>query len=256
MLSLNGNEKVTCDHCGTQTTKSNLPRDKKSCSAGKLFCPNFPTKSKNDRNYHFAKKHSAPKHKVTLKCKLCYTEFPGFHALRQHKDTQHGFPIKTANVDPDDIINKIFDANLEEELRLWHFFHVDSELERPRRKVFNYAMKNINAELVEETLDLFFNNLKCAAKVNEAFGSFVGKVEDCGIRYFYAHENNTLLDRSKFVCTKDDLAKLKDILNKTDVIEYFSRETMNTMWRFCKLTNLTVFAVSLKDVPMGCRYAV
>ena len=31
---------------------------------------------------------------------------------------------------------------------------------------------------------------------------------------------------------------------------------MNTKWRFYKLINLTVFAVLLKDVPMGCKNAV
>ena len=31
---------------------------------------------------------------------------------------------------------------------------------------------------------------------------------------------------------------------------------MNTKWRFYKLTDLTVFAASLKDVPMGCKNAV
>ena len=31
---------------------------------------------------------------------------------------------------------------------------------------------------------------------------------------------------------------------------------MNSKWRFFKLTNLTVFAASLKDVPMGCKNAV
>ena len=35
-----------------------------------------------------------------------------------------------------------------------------------------------------------------------------------------------------------------------------SRERMNTKWKFCKLTNLTVFAALLKDVPMGWRNAV
>ena len=31
---------------------------------------------------------------------------------------------------------------------------------------------------------------------------------------------------------------------------------MNTKWRFYKLTNLTVFAALLKDVPVGCKDAV
>ena len=58
------------------------------------------------------------------------------------------------------------------------------------------------------------------------------------------------------MCTRDDLAKLKDFLNKTDVIESCSRERMNTKWRLYKLTNLTVLAALLKGVPMGCKNAV
>ena len=58
------------------------------------------------------------------------------------------------------------------------------------------------------------------------------------------------------MCTLDDLAKLKDFLYKTDVMESCSRERLNTRWRFYKLTNLTVFAVLFKDVPVGCKNAV
>ena len=37
MPSLNRYEKVTCENCGTQTTKLNLARHNKSCSAGTLY---------------------------------------------------------------------------------------------------------------------------------------------------------------------------------------------------------------------------
>ena len=109
---------------------------------------------------------------------------------------------------------------------------------------------------MNEKLDHFFNILKCAAKVNLAFGFILKNIEDEGFRYFNAHKNNTLLDRSRLVCTQDDMVKLKSFLTKTDVIEFYSRERMNTKWRFYKLTNLTVFAALLKDVPMGCKNAV
>ena len=108
----------------------------------------------------------------------------------------------------------------------------------------------------EREIDHFFINLKCTGNVNLAFGFFLNNMEDGGFRYFYVHENNTLLDRSKLVCTHDALAKLKGFFNKTDVIESCSRERMNTKWRFYNLTNLTVFAASLKHVPMGCKNAV
>ena len=88
--------------------------------------PIFSTTSQDKLKYHIAKRHSVPKPPVAFKCKLCYQEFPGYYALRQHKNTQHGFPIKTANVDPDDIINQMDNTNLEEELRSCQHFLVNS----------------------------------------------------------------------------------------------------------------------------------
>ena len=148
------------------------------------------------------------------------------------------------------------DHSLGEELPFFQHFLVDSELEKARHKVFNYAVETANETIVNEKLDHFFNNLKSAAKVNLALGFILKNMEDGGFRYVYAHGSNTLLHQSNSVCTHDHLAKLKDFLNKTDVIESCSRERMNTKWRFYKLTNLTVFAALLKDVPMGCRDAV
>ena len=104
---------------------------------------------------------------------------------------------------------------------------MDSELERARHKVINYAVEALNETMVNEKLDHFFNNLKCAAKMNLALGFILKIKQHGGFRCFYAHENNTLLDRSK-LGTHDDLAKLKDYLNKTGVIESCSRERMNT----------------------------
>ena len=154
------------------------------------------------------------------------------------------------------IVGDVEDHLLREELRSCQHFLADSELERSRHKLFKYAVETLNETIVNEKLDHFFNNLKCAAKVNLAFRFVLENIEDGGFSYFYAHKNNTLLDRSKLVCTRDDLAKLKDFLNKNDVIESCNSERMNRKWRFYELTNLSVFAALLKDVPMGCKDAV
>ena len=257
MPSLDRYKKVTCENCCTQTTKLNLARHKKSCSAGTLYCtqcPNFSTKSQNDLNYHVAKNHSAPKLDVTFNCKLCFQEFPGFYALRQHRNTQHGLQIGSGSRDGD--VEHIVGDVEDHSLRSCQHFLMDSELDSARHKVFNYAVETLNELIVNEKLDHFFRNLNCAAKVNLAFGFTLKNIKDGGFRYFYAHENNTLLDRSRLVCTHDDLAKLKNFLNKTDVIESCSRERMKTKWRFYKFTNSTVFAALLRDVPMGCENAV
>ena len=52
------------------------------------------------------------------------------------------------------------------------------------------------------------------------------------------------------------MTKLKEILKKTDVIESCTKERSNTKWRFFKLTNLTIFAALLRDIPMACKDAI
>ena len=58
------------------------------------------------------------------------------------------------------------------------------------------------------------------------------------------------------MCTPSDMTNLKDRMQKADIVDVCTREGANTMWKFYKLTNLTVFALLLKDVPMGCKDAV
>ena len=135
-------------------------------------------------------------------------------------------------MDVDHLVGDVEDHKLREEFRSCQHFLVDSEFERAKRNVFSYAKENLNAKIVGEKLDYFFNNLKCVVKVNLGFGFILRNIEDGGFRYFYAHENNILLHRSKFVCTRDKLAELKDFLNKNDVIESRSRERKITKWRF------------------------
>ena len=127
-------------------------------------------------------------------------------------------------MDVEDIVGNVEDHRLREKMRSCRHFLVYSELERARHKVFNFAVETLNQTIVNEILGHFFNNLNCTAKMNLAFDFILKNIEDGGFRYFHAHGNKALLDRSKLVCTHDDLAKLKDILNKTDVIESCSRK--------------------------------
>ena len=125
-----------------------------------------------------------------------------------------------------------------------------------RHSAFNFVVDNLTAQVIEEKLDRVLDELKCAAKPNLALGFILKNIEDGKFRYFYAHENNTLLEQSKLVSNKDDMAKLKEILKKTDVNESCTKERSNTKWSFYKLTNLTIFAALLRDIPMSCKDAV
>ena len=117
-------------------------------------------------------------------------------------------------------------------------------------------MSTFEDSLINQKLDLVFKGLKCAAKINLAFGFVLRNFEDGSCRYFYAHENNTVMERLKLICTPEDFTNLEEKLLKMDFVDLCTRERANTKWKFYKLTNLTVFAALLKEVPMGCKDSV
>ena len=101
------------------------------------------------------------------------------------------------------------DQSLREELQSCTHFLVDSEIQKGRHSVFNFAGNNLTAQVIEEKLDRVLDKLKCVAKLNLALGFILRNMEDGKFRYFYAHENNTLLKRSKLVSNKDDNGKIE-----------------------------------------------
>ena len=219
MPALDRNVKVTCGNCGTSVTKKNLSQQKKNCPVGTLYCPkcpNFFTKSKDDLNYQIVKKHSVPRPSITYECKLCYADFPGFYALRQHKNTQHGTQVGfgASNIDVEDIVGDVDDQRSREELESCKHFLTDTEMENGRHRVFNFAMSSFDISLLNDKLDYVFKELKCAAKVNLAFGFVLKNIEDGMCRYFYAHEKNTIMEKSKLVCTPEDIVNLKEKIQK------------------------------------------
>ena len=158
MPSLIRKEKITCENCGTQTTRNNIVRHKKRCSAGTLYCtqcPYFSTLSQDHLNCHLAKKNSIPIPSITYKCKLCHAEFPGFFALRQHKNTQHGTQIGFGanNIDVEDIVGDVDDQSLREELESCKHFLIDTEMENGRHRVFNFGMSSFDVTLLNDKLD-------------------------------------------------------------------------------------------------------
>ena len=81
-------------------------------------------------------------------------------------------------------------------------------------------------------------------------------VEDRKCRYYYAHENITLLERSKVVANTEDLTKIKNLLTNTDVIASCTREPANLEWKLYKLTSVAILATLIKKVPLGCKDTV
>ena len=150
----------------------------------------------------------------------------------------------------DNLREDIDDVDLKEELNSCNHFLVDSEVEKGRHCVFNFAMSTFNNSFLIEKLDHMFNQLKYAAKVNLVFGFVLKNFEDGKRRYFNAHDYNTVTDRYKLVCNQDDMVNLIQKVQKSDNVDCSTRERANTKWIFYKLTSFTVFAQSIKDIPM------
>ena len=205
-------------------------------------------------NYHVVKKHSVPRSSITYKCELCHAELPGFYALLQHKNTQHGteFGFGASNIGVEDIVGDVDDQSLREELESCKHFLTDTEMEKGRHRVFNFAMSSFDLSLLHDKLDYTFKELKCSAKVNFAIGFVLKNIEGGMCRYFHAHENNTNIDRAKPLCTQVHMTNLEDRMQKMVVVDICTHERANTKWKLYKLANLTIFASLLRDVPMGC----
>ena len=129
-------------------------------------------------------------------------------------------------------------------------------MENGRHKVFNFQMSKLDTKIINEKLEEVFNKLDSAAKINIALGFVLRNVETGEYWYYYAHENNTLFEKSHLLCTKADLITIQGKVEKFDIVEQCTQERQNTKWRFKLITNVTIFAALLKNIPMGCPDSV
>ena len=73
-----------------------------------------------------------------------------------------------------------------------------------------------------------FIELKHAAESNLEI-VLILKIHDCGsCGCFFAHQNYTVMERSKLFRTKDDLTNLKHFVHKPHVVVVCTRERLNT----------------------------
>ena len=117
------------------------------------------------------RKAAPQKSDFSFKCKQCYLDFLGVYGLRQRRNTQHGMQIgsKTRDVVVERIMEDVEDPSLREELRSCQHFLVDSELERARQKIFNYAVETLNEAIVNKKFDHFSQQIHMCSKNESGF---------------------------------------------------------------------------------------
>ena len=90
-----------------------------------------------------------PRVKNTHNFKICFKEFSGFYALRQLKTNEHGLQMKSGEFDVSNLLEDD-NADLKEEIQACEHFLVDSELEKGRHRVFNFAMSTFDSTLINK----------------------------------------------------------------------------------------------------------
>ena len=156
----------------------------------------------------------------------------------------------------DNLLEDIDDVELKDEFKSSNLFFVDSELGKGRHCNFKFIMSYFNNSFLNEKVDHVFNQPNCAAKNNLAFRFVLENIEDRTCRYFYALENNLVMESSKPVCTQHDIVNLKKNCRKWILLIFSLGKKLRLNGNFCKLITVTVFASILKDRPMGCKDTV
>ena len=141
---------------------------------------------------------------------------------------------------------------LMEEFSACQHFLVDMEIENGRHKVFNLQMSKLDTKIINEKFEKVFKKLVSAAKINIAVGFVLRNIETGEYQSFYAHEKNTLFENSHLLFTKADLITVQGKGEKFDIVEQCTQEGQNTKCTFKLITNVTIFAALLKNIPMGC----
>ena len=79
-------------------------------------------------------------------------------------------------------------------------------------------------------------------------------MEDGSYRFFSAHENNLLLERSLLIANNEIVTAFQQGLDNLNIVELRTRERSSTKWKLLFTSNVTFYAALLKSVPVGCKY--
>ena len=195
--------------------------------------------------YHVAKKEAQPSSKQSTVCPFGKHEFPSYYSLQQHRRKDH----EAKQRKPSDTVadeERENSEKLKEELSACQRFLVDTEMENGRHKVFKFQMSKLDTKIINEKLEEVFNKLDSAAKINVALGFVLRNFKTGEYQYFYAHEKNTLYEKSHLLCSKSDLITIQGKVEKFDEVEQCTQERQNTKWWFKLITKVTIFAALLQ----------
>ena len=127
----------------------------------------------------------------------------------------------------DSRMEDIDDAELTEELNFCNHFLVGFKLQKEKHCVFNFAMSSFNNSFQRE-LGSCDQPTEMCGRSQPCFRICSKNIEDGTCRYFYAHENYTVMEKSNIVSTQQGMVNLNENLHKTDVVDHCNWERDNS----------------------------
>ena len=143
-------------------------------------------------------------------------------------------------MDVENIVGDVGDQFLREELESCKHSLTDTEMENGNTKSSTLPCRPSTCLCSLTNWIMYSKKLKCAAKVNFAFGFVLENIDYGMCRYSYAHKNNTIMERSKLVCTQTDLTNLENRMQKVDFVDNCTREREREPIQSGNFTNLKV----------------
>ena len=106
-------------------------------------------------------------------------DYHNFYLFQIQKRKEHRAPRGPGAqiLDVMQLMAKVADISLKNEQERCDHFLVEGEMETGRHIVFNSLMDSLNPKHLLEKIDTVFDSLKCAAKLNEAFGFVLKNVQ-------------------------------------------------------------------------------
>ena len=248
----------SCPHCHLlsppigHTETCRLEYQSRSNNKRPIKCSEcfYHSKNNNDVLYHYARKHGQGVGTEKFQCDICTEMFNSFYSLRSHKITTHGTTQRYTNVEVD---LSDFTSDTEAQLALTDYKHflVDSQRTTKFQKIVNFPCTEYKTDLIIRKVDTMLQDLIWACKVNISFGYLLFNFETGAYRYFYAENNNPLFEIPLLIQNHEDKSNLKRLIEGANFIEHAMALRPDTKHRFFKLTNVTISATFVRNVPMG-----
>ena len=200
------------------------------------------TKSKQDYDYHVAFRHGPASLDNPHQCAICKEVFPGSIQLQRHRQSVHG---TSARPETNVLVNlDVFadEPGAPEELEDNKHFLVAREINTKFQKIVNFPLFEYDTSVIGRKIDEVFASLTSAVKMNVSLGYLLKNMETGMFRYFYAENNNPLLELPITVATSDDLENLKTQIELVNFNESVTAARPDTKWKFYKLTNVSTIS--------------